>query len=142
MAAIREEVLNHPLGDKLWTLSRVLSCSPFDPAILSLTTPQMTWILARYAKENPEKIRLLGPDGQDLWGPKKEGREWAKAQAAWDRVLAGKALAEHQGIDKMRPSLEAIARMRAEGRLGPAQVDSMQARVEVPKSAKASSEQP
>jgi hypothetical protein len=121
-----DEALSHPLGDRLWILSKIFNCSPFTPDLLSLTMPQTDWILAKYAAENPDKLKIERVDGTRVGEP--DGKAWVRVHAAWGRVLRGSALAEQEGIEKLRPVLDAIARMRAEGRLEHAAVGALQAR--------------
>lgn len=82
-----------------------------------MSIQQIDWCLAKYAQENPERLKVFAPDGTELGKP--GGAQWASIKAAWDRVLSGEALRQHQGLDKLSPITEAIRRMRAEGRTNP-----------------------
>jgi hypothetical protein len=91
---------------------------PFDTELLELPIPQLDWILAMYAKDNPKEIKLVlrNPDGtvrETMDG----NRAWIKSRKAWDEVLRGKALDKHQGRAQIAPIREAIEKMRAQGKL-------------------------
>lgn len=77
--------MNSPLAQKLWRLSQIFNCSPWDDTILNMSYPRMDFILSNYAAENPDKMAYnKGGATSELEGLVSVNKGWA------DRLL-GKA---------------------------------------------------
>lgn len=73
-----------PTAKKLWQVSQLLKCSPFDPTLLEHTEAQLDFILEMYATDHPDEYTFVRQgDVPALSDPER--------RAAWDRVLTGSA---------------------------------------------------
>lgn len=48
-----QAIASLPRERERWMLSKALGVSPFDPSVLSLTDPQIGWIMAQYSLDHP-----------------------------------------------------------------------------------------
>lgn len=89
---------------KLWQASQILgSKSPFD--LLDHTQAELDFILEKYADENPKAARFtrLG---------KTQPLSRAELDAAWDKVLVGRAHREMMGARMPSEAVMAVLRRR------------------------------
>lgn len=99
------------LGVKLWRVSRVLGCSPFDASLLGHTEAQLDFILLMEADEHPGTL-VITKKGEEIRQP--AARAWAAREKAWDAVLQGEALAVKNRDADLTALREGIERVKRE----------------------------
>lgn len=92
------------MAQKLWRVSQILNCSPFDPGLLKHNVAQIDFIIEMWCADDPSRGRL------ERHGQEPAGVEASQAKAAWTNRLRGRALDEFLG--RMRPSAAVMARLR------------------------------
>ena len=50
--------LETPQANQQWILSQILNISPFSDEILNLNQAQIAWIIEKYNKQNPGKLKI------------------------------------------------------------------------------------
>lgn len=53
-----QAIASLPRERQRWMLSKILGVSPFDPSVLSLTDPQVNWIMEQFALDHPVDSHL------------------------------------------------------------------------------------
>ena len=85
--------LNSELSQKIWFVSQIIKCSPFSSEVLSLTLPQIDFIIGMYSLDTPDVGKKIRPD---LF----EDRSNKSAkEAAWLSVLPQDAIMKKFGLD-------------------------------------------
>ncbi|MDO8357320.1 MAG: hypothetical protein Q7U76_13095 [Nitrospirota bacterium] len=51
-------VVRRPRERERWLLSKLLRVGPFDESILSLTEPQVSWIMSQFSLDSPVDPKL------------------------------------------------------------------------------------
>ncbi len=74
-----QEELHSPLWERIWSISKILQCSPFSDEVLSLTLHQMDLIIQSWIGEHPEvEKEIMKKDTSDIdrlikWADSLEG---------------------------------------------------------------------
>ena len=73
-------------------MSRILQASPFEEKVISLTDPQMDFILECYAKDHPDELKFSRPNDQsDTPSRIAELKAWRDTltDEAWNTMMYG-----------------------------------------------------